>query len=51
MLEIVSYAIGKSAGYKEGYDAGQGIIEITSGITCTDDGNGNITITEDEQNG
>lgn len=43
MIDIVSYILGLIKGKAEG--AGNVIIE--GGITCTDDGNGNITITED----
>ena len=48
IFDPISYSIGKQRGYSEGLDDGAGVIEITSGITCTDDGNANITITEDE---
>ena len=50
-FDIVSYIIGEKGGYGKGYEQGledgSGDIVIESGITCTDDGNGNITITED----
>lgn len=56
IFDPISYSIGKRKGNQEGYQEGYqqgiqeatGLIEITSGITCTDDGEGNITITEDE---
>ena len=44
IFDPISYSIGKRKGYQEG----TGVIQITAGITCTDDGQGNITITEDE---
>ena len=45
--ELVSYAIGKQKGARDA----TGRVVITSGITCADDGNGNITITEDSNDG
>lgn len=42
MIDIMSYIIGHVGGEKEGTKH----VEIESGITCTDDGQGNITITE-----
>lgn len=44
-FDISSYIMGK----EDGIDEGQGTVVIESGITCTDDGNGNITITEDSK--
>ena len=50
-FDAVSYIIGNKKGYGDGYE--QGVIDgasdivLTGSITCTDDGNGNITITED----
>lgn len=38
-FDVVSYLLGKTAGSSS--------VVIESGITCTDDGDGNITITED----
>lgn len=39
MFDAMSYIIG--------HTAGKSVVEITgTGITCTDDGDGNITITE-----
>lgn len=43
-FDAVSYIIGKTQGASEG----AGVVVIESGITCADDGDGNITITEDE---
>ena len=37
--------------YIIGHDAGKKVVEITGSIDCTDDGNGNITITEEVNNG
>ena len=37
-------------GRRNGYIAGQGRVEIVGGITCTDDGEGNITMTEEDEN-
>lgn len=48
MLDIFSYLLGLFKGLKKGRQQGKGVIEITGGITCTDDGEGNITITESE---
>ena len=42
-FDAVSYIIG--------HDAGKNIVEITGAIECADDGEGNITITEEENNG
>ena len=44
-MDTVSYILGLKKGKGEG--GGQVIIE--GDITCVDDGNGNITITEDEE--
>lgn len=35
------------ASYEMGKTDGKGEVVIEGGVTCTDDGNGNITITED----
>ena len=43
-FDILSYVMGVEAGGKEN-------VVIESGITCTGDGEGNITITEEENNG
>lgn len=37
-------------GFIRGKKAGKGMIVISGGITCADDGNGNITITEEADN-
>lgn len=42
-FDEVSYIIG----YQKGKKAGTENIVIEGGVTCTDDGNGNITITEE----
>lgn len=48
-MDIESYVMGKTKGYSKGYEDGQGIVIIESGITCTDaDNDGNVVITEDE---
>lgn len=39
MFDVISYVMGVASGKKS--------IEITGGITCTDDGQGNVTITEE----
>lgn len=39
MIDILSYEMGRVKG--------QGEVVIEGGVTCTDDGDGNITITED----
>lgn len=39
-FDITSYVLG--------HEAGQGNVIITGAIDCTDDGDGNITITEEE---
>lgn len=44
MFDIVSYLIGLVKGKKEGSKN----VVIEGAINCTDDGNGNITITEVE---
>ena len=50
-FDTVSYIMGQGNGYEKGYGSGveaaTGVVVIENGITCTDDGNGNITITED----
>ena len=38
MFDAVSYILGQTAG--------AGAVEISGDITCTDDGNGNVTITK-----
>lgn len=43
MIDLISYILGQIKGKN---DAKNSVI-IESGITCVDDGNGNITITED----
>lgn len=43
MFDIVSYLMGLVKGKKEGSKE----VVITGGITCTDDGDANITITEE----
>ena len=47
LFNVTSYMIG----YKSGKTAGTGQIIIESGITCTDDGEANITIAEVSDNG
>ena len=47
MLDVISYVMG----YTSGKSAGKSEVVIESGFTCTDDGNGNITITEVTNNG
>lgn len=47
MFDDTSYIMG----YTSGKTAGKSDVVIESGITCTDDGNGNITITEVNGNG
>lgn len=42
MIDIVSYILGHIKGKSDG----QSDVVITGAITCTDDGNGNVTITE-----
>ena len=48
MLDIISYAMGKENGYNQGYVAGKVNVELDSTLVFTDDGEGNITITEGE---
>ena len=36
---------------KKGFQEGTGNVVITGEITCTDDGEGNVTITESESEG
>ena len=43
MIDIISYIMGFVKGKAKGASA----VIIEGGITCTDDGSGNITITED----
>lgn len=43
MFDIVSYITGRIKGKAEGQED----IIIENGINCADDGNGNITITEE----
>lgn len=43
MIDIVSYILGLI----KGKSMGASHVIIEGGITCTDDGNGNITITEE----
>lgn len=40
MFDIISYILGLEKG------RGEGNVVIEGSVTCTDDGNGNITITE-----
>lgn len=47
MFDSESYIMG----YTSGKTAGKSDVVIESGFTCTDDGNGNITITEVTNNG
>lgn len=42
-FDMASYEMGRVNGKAEG----AGTVVIESGITCVDDGNGNIVITED----
>lgn len=42
-FDAISYLMGHTKGVEDG----TGVIVIEEGITCTDDGSGNITITED----
>ena len=55
-FDTTSYIIGNKSGYKKGYDAGydagteSGIIVLQGTLVATDDGNGIITLTE-ENNG
>lgn len=50
-FDTVSYIMGKKSGYGKGYEEGEeaakGVVVIESGISCIDDGDGNIIITED----
>lgn len=46
-FDTVSYIIGYKGGYNKGEVEGASMVVIEGGVTCTDDGNGNITITED----
>lgn len=43
MFDIVSYILGHIKGESDGREN----IVIESGVNCVDDGNGNITITEE----
>lgn len=43
MIDIVAYLLG----FFKGKAIGVQEVVIEGGITCTDDGNGNVTITED----
>lgn len=43
MIDIVSYILG----YESGKNNGSTAVEITGSINCADDGQGNITITEE----
>ena len=45
MLDRISYVMG----LEDGIEEGTGTVVIENGITCTDDGDANITITEDEE--
>lgn len=44
MIDRKSYIMG----LEDGKEKATGTVVIENGITCTDDGNANITITEDE---
>ncbi|MBP5461879.1 MAG: hypothetical protein J6Y20_07130 [Lachnospiraceae bacterium] len=47
MLDMPSYIMGQDAGYAKGKAAGKGVVELEgTDYTFTDDGEGNITITE-----
>lgn len=46
-MDILSYILG----FESGQSKGASTVVIEGGITCTDDGEANITITEDENNG
>ena len=54
MLDMASYAMGQSGAYTKGYDKGydkgyadgEVNVELDGTMTFTDDGSGNITITE-----
>lgn len=52
-FDVVSYVMGDKSGfgrgYEEGYEEGSqaGVVVIESGVNCTDDGDGNITIEEE----
>ena len=48
MPDEIFYPISWAAGKQKGIQEATGVIQITAGITCTDDGEGNITITEGE---
>ena len=43
MLSYILYLLG----FGRGKEAGKSDVVIESGITCTDDGSGNITITQE----
>ncbi len=43
MIDIVAYLLG----FIKGKAIGAQAVVIEGGISCTDDGNGNVTITED----
>lgn len=44
-FDATSYIIG----YESGKEAGASDVIITGAVTCTDDGSGNITITEETE--
>ena len=46
-FDAASYIMGHVKGEAKGVEEATGTVVIENGITCTDDGNGNITITED----
>lgn len=47
MPDMPSYIMGQDAGYAKGKAAGKGVVELEgTDYTFTDDGEGNITITE-----
>lgn len=51
MFDGASYAMGHIKGVAQGLEEGRSEVTIENGISCTDDGNGNITITEVNNNG
>lgn len=52
MFDMASYEMGNKGGYSKGYDDGyddgtaSGTIILQGALEATDDGNGNITLTE-----
>lgn len=45
-MDIVSYLMGNKNGYEKGYEEGGENVVIEGSLYATDDGNGNITLTE-----